>query len=222
MNQVVKVVSFFSVDGILYRSLAAIYKHLCLNGLYLLFCLPVVTIPAATAALFVVARKYINKDEPPLIRTFWKGFRENFKQSSVVGGASLLAVLVWMTDLRTMSHMHSLLTIVILVVLLCAGFILFITMMHAFPVMVHLDVDIRSLLLVSLKLTFIKPMYTFLNLICIFALIYLASRVPVLYLLGFFSMLATLTYWCVNRKFVSIMSMSSDDMPSEEASVNQM
>ncbi|WP_365941413.1 YesL family protein [uncultured Clostridium sp.] len=55
-----------------------------LNILWIFCSLPIVTIGAATTALYSINLKILNKEEESLIKTFFKAFKENFKKSTII------------------------------------------------------------------------------------------------------------------------------------------
>ena len=61
-----------------------------LNLLFLVFCLPVVTIGPALAGFTYVLRNYNNGDPVFMFSDFWDNFKGNFKQSFVTGLLSLV------------------------------------------------------------------------------------------------------------------------------------
>ena len=61
-----------------------ILKVLFVNLLWLLFSLPVVTVGAATCAAFYVTMKIVDNEDKNIFLMFWKGFKENFKQGTVM------------------------------------------------------------------------------------------------------------------------------------------
>lgn len=70
------------------------------NVLWLLMSLLVVTWPAATAGLFYLARRVADEElladpEPAVLADFWRGFREQWRRSSIlsIGNLALLAVI---------------------------------------------------------------------------------------------------------------------------------
>jgi uncharacterized membrane protein YesL len=69
----------------LYRFLEVLTNLLLLNLLWLLMCLPVLTVFPATAAMFGVVREWVQKREPSVIRAFFSSFKANFKQSFWIG-----------------------------------------------------------------------------------------------------------------------------------------
>lgn len=50
----------------------------CLNVLWLICCLPVVTAGAATTAMYCVVFQYITKQDDGVLKPFFKAFQENF------------------------------------------------------------------------------------------------------------------------------------------------
>lgn len=56
---------------------------LYLNFLWLVFCLPIVTIGASTCAAYYVALKMVDEEEGYIGKTFIKGFKDNFKQGTI-------------------------------------------------------------------------------------------------------------------------------------------
>lgn len=68
---------------------------LFLNMLYMLFCIPIVTIGPATAALFKVTRNYSQERSCFMFHEFWKTFKSSFKQSFVTGIVDILLI-IWL------------------------------------------------------------------------------------------------------------------------------
>ncbi|MCL6442350.1 MAG: DUF624 domain-containing protein [Alicyclobacillus sp.] len=191
----------FSMDGILYKTCNAIYRQLVLNLMFLAACLPVVTIPAAGAALFAVARKYVYKEEPPLIRTFWVAFRDNWLQASIVGYLLGLIGVVWWIDVRVLVHQRVPLGGMASIAMLFIGLILLSEVMHAYPLMVHVHATTRQILANAFKLSLFKPHLTFAAMILVGALWFISLRFSVLLVICTFSLSATVIYWFINRKF---------------------
>ena len=53
------------------------------NMLYVIFCIPIVTIGPATAGLVYILRQFANERPVFLVSDFWDNFRQNWKQSFV-------------------------------------------------------------------------------------------------------------------------------------------
>ena len=75
---------FFSYDSTFGRLFLKLSYGCCLNFLWLVCCLPIFTIGASTTALYYTSFK-IAKDEGSFITTmFFRSFRQNFKQATII------------------------------------------------------------------------------------------------------------------------------------------
>lgn len=85
-----------SYDGPLATAFTAIGDCFCLSVLWIVFSLPVVTIGAATTAMYAAAYHVIRRKEGGLWRFFWGAFRENFRRATLLW-LVVLAVLALLT-----------------------------------------------------------------------------------------------------------------------------
>ena len=74
----------FAADGKLAQTLGKIADLVILNVLWIVCSIPVVTAGAAATAFYSVALKMIKNEEAYVASSFFKAFRENFKQSFIV------------------------------------------------------------------------------------------------------------------------------------------
>lgn len=86
----------FGVDSPVMRALIKFFDCICASILWLLFSLPIVTMGAASAALYTTVYKYLRRDEGHLWDTFWTAFKGNLHRSTLVWLAAL-AVLALLT-----------------------------------------------------------------------------------------------------------------------------
>ena len=70
-----------------------------LNLIFLLCCIPVVTIGPAITALYAVSLRSVRYGDGYVIQTFFRSFKQNFKQSFVAGMIGLLFVCLLFIDL---------------------------------------------------------------------------------------------------------------------------
>lgn len=76
--------SLFSINSPLWRFMDKALRLVWLNLLWLLCCLPIVTIGSATAALYSVTLKYVRDEESYLTRSFFKALKENFLPATLI------------------------------------------------------------------------------------------------------------------------------------------
>ena len=76
-----------------------------LNVVFVICCLPVVTIGASLTALHYVTLKMARNEESYIIRSFFKSFKQNFKQSTIINLIMLLIAGVLYFDTNIVSQM---------------------------------------------------------------------------------------------------------------------
>ena len=75
---------FFSVDNVVWRFIRKIGYLWILNILWVVTSLPVFTIGASTTALYYTCLKIVRNEEGNVTKTFFKSFKENFRQATVI------------------------------------------------------------------------------------------------------------------------------------------
>lgn len=96
----------FHIENPVMHYIIKLFDCMCLSALWLVFSLPVITMGAASTALFVTVHHYLRKEEGHLWQTFWRAFRENWKRSTLVWLAALLVLVLLALDVlvfRTMA-----------------------------------------------------------------------------------------------------------------------
>lgn len=71
----------FNADNPFNRFMSRVFDIIALNLLWMLCCIPIITIGASTIALYSMTLKLVRNEEGSLTKGFFKAFRENFKQS---------------------------------------------------------------------------------------------------------------------------------------------
>ena len=73
---------------------------LLLNFLCILCCIPIVTAGASITALYYVTLKMARDEESYIVRSFFRSFKQNFKQATIINIIMLLTAAVLFIDLR--------------------------------------------------------------------------------------------------------------------------
>lgn len=74
----------FDLNSPLMRSLTTLANLILLSCAWTIFSIPVITVGPATAAVYYVIQKMVQGENPGILRCFWKGFRDNFKQGMIL------------------------------------------------------------------------------------------------------------------------------------------
>lgn len=116
--------SLFSPDSKIMQALTGLADLMILNILFVVTCIPIFTIGAASSALYTVVFRMQRQEEGGIFRTYFRSFRENFRQGTAIWLIllPLFAVgcinLIWCSAQEgTLSFILLLMTILVLAVL---------------------------------------------------------------------------------------------------------
>lgn len=118
----------FDYDGPYAKAVDKVLNYLLLCCLWTLFSLPLFTIGAANTALYYTVHKVLRKGDSYPVRVFWKAFKDNFKQSTVVWIAQLAVFVVLGVDMYFVYSLYQNQSVTAEVVLVCAIILAFIVM----------------------------------------------------------------------------------------------
>lgn len=85
-----------SIDSKFYHFMSKVADCIILSVLWILFSLPLVTVGAATTALYYCVVKVLREDRGEILKRFWQSFKSNLKQSTIVTILTLLVALLVM------------------------------------------------------------------------------------------------------------------------------
>lgn len=97
---------FFSYDSPFSQLLLKLCYSCCLNLIWFICCIPVVTIGASTTALYYSTLKIVRGTDHHLFRTFFRSFRENFRQATILWLILLAAGLFVAGDIYILYRLH--------------------------------------------------------------------------------------------------------------------
>jgi uncharacterized membrane protein YesL len=141
------------LDTRVYRWLEVATDFFLLNLMWLVACLPVVTIFPSTAAMFGVVRDWVRQKEGSLTRTFVARFRENFGQSLLIGVVWTVFGVALVLDFLVANQLSYWPGVVMKSVLVLASSVYAFGSVFLFPVMVHYDTDWKTVIKNSLLLS---------------------------------------------------------------------
>lgn len=140
---------FFSVDSPFYRFISRLWDILQVNFFWLICSLPIVTLGASTAAAFRVCLKMVDDEEGYISRDFFKGFKENWKQGTVLEFLTLFCMYAVYLDIQIFEAVEDN-PIIFLIIAMVSGFVFFLCLIYAYPLIARY----RNGLLATLKNSF--------------------------------------------------------------------
>ncbi len=131
--------SFFNLDGPVMSFLNRVADLIWLNVLAVICCLPIVTAGASLTALHYMTIKIVRKEEGYIARGFFKSFRQNFRQATLLWVIMLLAGGVIGLDMYIVNRMIPGLPKAFSVVIVAIGILIFFTSLYIFPVLARFE-----------------------------------------------------------------------------------
>ncbi|MFV0465318.1 MAG: YesL family protein [Lachnospiraceae bacterium] len=207
--------NLFNYDNKFFQGFNKIIDCVVISALWLLFCVPVFTAGAATSAMYYTVHKVLRGGRGYVWINFWTGFKENFKQStilwlivSIASGLMMFNVFIMRQYLLNSGGALGLLFYVYIVLLL----LLAIWSIYLFTYTSRFKNTIRNIIKNTAIIALLNLPYSFLFLVFLIlstAAIYL---IPILVLLLPAMMMWILNYFMekIYRKY-----MSEEDLAKE-------
>ncbi|MBO5293191.1 MAG: YesL family protein [Lachnospiraceae bacterium] len=136
--------SLFNMDGPVMSFLNRVADLIWLNILALICCLPIVTAGASLTALHYMTIKMVKKEEGYIARGFFKSFRQNFKQATIIWMMVLLVGAVIWGDLFILNRMLTGMPKAFSIIIAAVGVIFLFTFIYVFPVLARFDNTIKN------------------------------------------------------------------------------
>ncbi|MBE5849217.1 MAG: DUF624 domain-containing protein [Lachnospiraceae bacterium] len=141
----------FNFEGPVFTFLSRLADLFWLNLLFIVCCIPVITIGAATTALYYVTLKMAKDEEGYITRSYFKSFKENFKQATVIWMGFLVVGMIMITDLRIVNGGNTAeilsspaLGNVIMVAVFLMGIVILMVGTYIFPILAQFDNTIKN------------------------------------------------------------------------------
>lgn len=188
--------NIFRLDSSFMKFLTLVTNLVCLNVLWLLCCLPVITAGAATVAMYYVIFQYITQQDDTVVKPFLKAFKENFRIATPIWILTLLIGLALAAEGFYLSQGAENWLVLVFAVI---TFIYIGATSYLYPLMARYDAPVRSAVINSFALSakhlFSTVLVVALNVIAPALLIYDTNafmKIGILWTLGGFALLAYL------------------------------
>ena len=135
---------FFSLDSPLMTFLSKVADLMILNIITLFLCIPVITAGDAMTALYYMTIKMVREEECYVVRGYFKSFKENFKQATVIWVLAVLVFLVLVGDFSIIRSGVLSFGRVMTILLIIVSVIYVFTMLYVFPVLSRFDNTVKN------------------------------------------------------------------------------
>ncbi|MCR5797682.1 MAG: YesL family protein [Eubacterium sp.] len=153
---------FLNSDNGVMRALSKIFDIGWLSIIYVVFCIPVVTIGAATTSLYYVSAKVLRRNRSYVWREFWSCFKTNFKPATILWliYAALYGLLWFNLNMVGITDKSSQYGGYLAGAYIAIAVLAFIVMTYVFPLLSRYDMKPMKILRFSLYMSFRHFLHT--------------------------------------------------------------
>ena len=112
---------FLAIDSPVMRVLGRLGDIIILNMIFVVGCIPVITIGTSLSALYAVAMKMARGEEPSVWKEFWKAYKRNFKQATICWLIMAVVAMLLFVDFRIIrvfqGSMYSVMRVILAIIL---------------------------------------------------------------------------------------------------------
>ena len=156
----------FDMDSPVMRVLNRVGDLLILNVLMIVCCIPVITAGAAFTAMHYVLLKIVRGEEGYLIRGFFKSFRSNFRQATLIWLLMLLVVAVYVGDIWIFNYSGLVFPKPLIIAVAALAFVLLMIAVYVFPLQARFENSVKNTLKNAMLLAFANLPRTILMMAC--------------------------------------------------------
>lgn len=141
--------NFLSNDSLIGRFLGKIGDIVVINLLWIICSIPLITLGASTTALYFSSLKIIKDNDNSARKNFFKSFKENFKQSTIIWIIFFIIGIIIISDYWLFSNLSDKLGNLAVIgkyIFSAIGIIWFIIILYLFPVIAAFENTTKNLL----------------------------------------------------------------------------
>lgn len=161
--------NLFDMNNRFFQIMGKISDLIILNILCLVCCIPVITAGASITALYFVTMKMVNNEESYVIKSFFKSFRQNFRQATCIHLIFLIAATLIFFDFRITGQLQKgPLATLMFYAFFCVAFLFILIVLYAYPILAKFYNSTKNILLNSILMAIRHLPYTIFMIIITF------------------------------------------------------
>lgn len=159
-----------------------------LNVLTVICCIPIITVGASMTALHYVLLKIVKNEEGYITKSFFKSFRQNFKEATLIWLILLLAICILTGDFLIFRYSQIDFPGWLQIVLIAVAILILFATMHLFPLLSRYENSIMNTYKNSLFMGILNLPKTVVMMLCwtlpVIIIIFIPQIAPVALVLG--------------------------------------
>ena len=156
----------FDMDSPVMRVLNRVADLMIMNFLMIICCIPIITVGAAFTAMHYVLLKIVRGEEGYLIKGFFKSFKTNFRQATLIWLMMLLVVIVYIGDCLIFNYSGMEFPKALKIGVVVVATLLLMIAAYVFPLLARFENSIKNTLKNAMILAFANLPKTITMLVC--------------------------------------------------------
>ena len=136
--------NLFNIDSPLMRFLSKVADMIILNILFLITCIPIFTIGASMTALYYVTLRMVSGEEGPVSKDYFRSFKQNFRQATVIWLILMAFVLLLVYDIRSVWNGGGYVNTVVKILSVIAGAALVMVLLYVFAILAKFNNSVKG------------------------------------------------------------------------------
>lgn len=136
----------FHIDNPFFRFMGNVADLVILNFLFLICCIPIVTIGASFTAAYYVALKKVRGEESYIARSFFHSFKQNFRQSTIIWLIFLFLGILLSFDFQIIKSLEGSFAVILNYLMIVAAFFSIMIFLYVFPILARFYNPIKTTL----------------------------------------------------------------------------
>lgn len=206
----------FNLDSPFMQFLTMIGNLMIVNILTILLCLPIITAGDAITAMYFVTIKMARGDDPYIVKAYFKSFKENFRQATILWVLMLIVAFVLAADCRIVftgmeGNFATAMKIILIVIIAFA----LMTCLYIFPVLSRFENSIKHTIKNAFLMSILNlprsVLIVLIHLLPVLLVLVSTGSLPILFLLG----MSVVAYLC-STQYVKIFKKYEPEGDAEE------
>lgn len=201
---------FFNMDNGIFTALSKIVDIILISIIWIICCIPIITIGPATTALYYTVVKVIRRERSYLIKEYFNSFKSNFKVGALSGILITFLYAVLIFDRIFAGKLEGTEGFILLCVFNALLFLLTCVTIYIFPILSRFNMKLKQLFKISLFMA-MKHLPTTILLFIITVVFLIATYVIGIAVVVTPALYALTTSLLLERVFKKYMPEKSDD-----------
>ena len=127
--------AIFNLDNPVWSFMSKVADLVILNLLAIVCSIPIVTIGASWTAMYFVTIRMVRKEESYIVKDFFRSFKENFRQATIIWLFALLAIGIFAGDIIIYRMMPEQIPTALMIAVMILAYVVLGTVIYVFPLL---------------------------------------------------------------------------------------